>query len=217
MLTFPGWNSIESASAYARAFTYAGWASLFLLGIFEILAHTYTARKDALVSAQVEDTRIKNDAEIRRLNKQVEVAGNVAAGAIGKAAQAAVDLDSERRARLELEPRTLSKGQADKMSLFLSTQQSWPLGIVSDVNSPDAGAYADEIANVFRANGWTVDALLGTFPRRIKGIWIIVGTNANLQAEAFVLHDAFKAAGIDIRVDIDKSKSEYLALNVGFK
>jgi hypothetical protein len=71
MLTPPGWNSIQSTSVYARAFTYAGWAALFLLGIFEILAHTYGNRKDVLVAAQEEALKRSNESQINSLKFQI--------------------------------------------------------------------------------------------------------------------------------------------------
>ena len=72
MPLFLGWNSVESAAAYAKGFTYAGWAALFLLGIFEILAHVYSTHKDTLVALHERSTKEASDSQITELKNHLK-------------------------------------------------------------------------------------------------------------------------------------------------
>ena len=49
-MTLPGWDSIDAAARYHRAFEIAGFVALGLLLLFEVLAYIYGNRKDALVA-----------------------------------------------------------------------------------------------------------------------------------------------------------------------
>ena len=117
MLTFPGWNSVENAAVYAKAFTYAGWACLFMLGISEILAHVYTTRKETLLAAAgVEATKGVDSAEINRLRQQVENSKKAIEEAKGQIAKATIETEESRRAteeeaqaRIEIEKRIASR------------------------------------------------------------------------------------------------------------
>jgi hypothetical protein len=64
--TLPGWDSLDTVATYARWFTYAGWAALFSLGVFEILAHTYSVRERNLAEAQQSEIAAKHrDAAVK--------------------------------------------------------------------------------------------------------------------------------------------------------
>ena len=63
----PGWDSLEVTSTYAKGFTYAGFAALFLLGLFEILGHVYSVHETTLgatAAAREADNR-RADADAR--------------------------------------------------------------------------------------------------------------------------------------------------------
>ena len=46
----PGWQSPESAEAYAKFFKYAGYLALFLLFVFEVVADVYSNHREALLA-----------------------------------------------------------------------------------------------------------------------------------------------------------------------
>ena len=50
MIQFPGWDSIETVSAWSRGFSIGGLAVLALLVVLEIAAFVYSARRDFLVA-----------------------------------------------------------------------------------------------------------------------------------------------------------------------
>jgi hypothetical protein len=64
----PGWDSVAVTSTYARWFTYAGFAALFLLGVFEILGHIYSVHETTLTavatSHDADNKRAEADARI---------------------------------------------------------------------------------------------------------------------------------------------------------
>ena len=57
---------------YAKYFTYAGWASLFLLGIFEILAHAYSTHKETLTAAHEHSVKEADESRIKKLKERLE-------------------------------------------------------------------------------------------------------------------------------------------------
>ncbi len=161
MLTPPGWNSIETAATYARVFTYAGWVSLFLLGIFEILAHVYGVRKDALVVAHAQAIKSTDEAEITRLKKKVEFAQSVASGASGAASKAEEMVMQEQAARLHIEeklaPRHLSKEQQQRIIAKCKAVSGKPF--VPLVNQdPEAIDFLNVIEELLDSCGWSAQS-----------------------------------------------------------
>jgi hypothetical protein len=50
VIQFPGWDSIETVSAWSRGFSIAGLAVLAFLVVLELAAFVYSARRDFLVA-----------------------------------------------------------------------------------------------------------------------------------------------------------------------
>ncbi len=65
----PGWDSLALTSAYAKWFTYAGFAALFLLGVFEIFGHAYSVHEATLTAAAV-----ARDADNKRASADARIA-----------------------------------------------------------------------------------------------------------------------------------------------
>ena len=56
-MPLPGWDSLPATSAYARLFTYLGFGALFLLGVFEVIAHVYNVHETTLKDLELETLR----------------------------------------------------------------------------------------------------------------------------------------------------------------
>jgi hypothetical protein len=220
MLFPPGWNSVDSATSYAKWFTYAGWASLFLLGIFEILAHTYGARKDALVVAQAEATKTKDEAEIKRLNKKIEeavTAASVSTGAIEDAKSVAKEAqDRAVQAQSELAkfkaPRAFTPEQRKRIIAKCKTLPGQPFVFLVD-SDPEAVEFLNVIEDILDSCGWTIttDEVFGMAVTSSRGnkIRIIPGQTGmaclfspakitELGPPARNLSDAITAEGIEV-------------------
>ena len=79
MTSWPGWNSIDSASAWAHFWFWFGIGCFFLLGVSEIIALRYGLRKDALIEIREQQrdqdqqaTEARHNDEVATLRKQLE-------------------------------------------------------------------------------------------------------------------------------------------------
>jgi hypothetical protein len=243
MLTFPGWNSVEGASAWARAFTYAGWTSLFLLGIFEILAHTYTARKETLVAEKAEATKGNDDAEIKRLRDQVKASGDAVAKATGDATAARKEADEfqtkigqanehadEAQAELKKlkEDRALTDEQAANIATKLKPFGAQTFDIITYWDSSEAVAISQRIAGILvHLAGWEIIQPKGwSYPLGgYTGVMVYVHPLAddNTKGAANALVTALVAEGISAsmtkpRGGSDPSpKTNKISLTIGTK
>ncbi len=217
MLTPPGWNSIDDVTAYAKLFTYSGWAALFFLLLFEILAHVYGVRKDALVAAQAGAIKSTDDAEIQRLKKKVEdvenasgVIGSVALKAEDTAKQTGADLvkQQERAAKAEkdllalqeqTQPRHLSEAQKVEVVRLLIGLPAASPRIFWANTAFDGRGYEEDFKDVFQRLGWRVDpeniAMAG-FATDFTGIFIVVHSQDTVVLQARPVQQAFGAVGV---------------------
>jgi hypothetical protein len=219
MVSLPGWDSIESVTAYAKWFQIASLVAGVLIAAFSVIAYAYGHRKDILVEAAAiaeANARAKRDAESKR---QLEAAR----GQIGEAHQEAHD------ARVELEtikvaaaPRHLGEQDKTHLSGFLAPLSKGKFTIKANVTVKDARGYADEIAAFFNDSkiGWTVkvDNAIITGPN-VVGMWITVREAKATPEAAITLQNAFKAAGLSIRGEIDPSgpAADEVWLSIGSK
>jgi hypothetical protein len=72
MTSWPGWNSIDSASAWAHFWFWFGIGCFFLLGASEIIAFRYGLRKDALI--EIRDQQRDQDQQTAEARHRDEVA-----------------------------------------------------------------------------------------------------------------------------------------------
>jgi len=126
--------------------------------------------------------------------------------------QALRDREEESRKRHELAeqelsslrakavPRTLPSEGRQAMSAFLLRHPKGSVVIKASVSAPDARGYADQIAAVLEAAGWTVkvDNALFAGPDA-AGLWITVRDPEKSPSGAGVLQEALKAAGLEAR------------------
>jgi hypothetical protein len=194
MLSPPGWNSIERASTYAKWFTYAGWISLFLLGIFEILAHIYGTRKDTLIVAQEQSVKKASDQQIQSLKAELEQKGN--------ALQTEVDSFKAAQQKLgELEAqvaqRHLSSVSKEKLHEILITSPGHEVYVLNPQDK-ECQTYADDFAEVLSKANWKLlpnEFWMSTINREYQGFHIWVANYDN-PACAFLQKALKDAAGI---------------------
>jgi len=79
MTSWPGWNSIDSANAWAHFWFWFGIGCFFLLGASEMIAFRYGLREDALVEIRDQQrdqdqqtTEARHRDEVATLRKQLE-------------------------------------------------------------------------------------------------------------------------------------------------
>src|SRR5215813_9022944 len=72
MTSWPGWNSIDSANAWAHFWFWFGIGCFFLLGASEMIAFRYGLRKDALV--EIRDQQHDQDQQTTEARHRDEVA-----------------------------------------------------------------------------------------------------------------------------------------------
>lgn len=179
MLILPGWNSVEGASVYAKIFTFAGWASLFLLGIFEILAHVYGTRKDTLTSIREQTAKQANDQRIASLtaeltqkektldqnissfNAQLQTANQQSMEAKQSQKLLAEQLSASTKELNSLRerqaPRELSQGQKDNLIAFLlHFSRPTNVEVAFVIGVEDGPTLSRDFIWVFNAAGWHV-------------------------------------------------------------
>lgn len=220
-MTLPGWDNIDAVSRLVKFFTIAGFASLFLLGVFEVLGYLYSNRKDDLIHA--EQVRIQteqaNAAEAR--NRQQEQAEQQSQAAIAQALERQKEAEKKLGALEEKQaPRTLTSAQKSGLSGYLSKHPRGRITIKSSINTTDARAYSEQIAAILTQSGWTVQIDNAIFTGTdINGIWITFKTNNAVPAAAGTIYEAFKSAGMPIRAQYDPAipTEQELWLSVGAK
>jgi hypothetical protein len=199
-IRIPGWDSVEAATRWHRSLEILGFVALGLLLLFEVLAYIYSNRRDELIGAeeltaaqerqrQEQEANRQRDAQIAEANRRAEQAK-----------------EAQNRATEQAAPRHLTEKQKEQMAAFLSAQPTGTFTIAANVTVSDARAYADEIAQLFRRLGWTVqvnDALItGT---NTAGVWITVKDASEAPTAAVILQRAFAAAGIAVQGRLDPS------------
>jgi hypothetical protein len=114
MSWIPGWDSIESAGWWSNFYFGAGICALLCLGVFEVISHRYSLRKDELTSQQQDETQRRHDEEIARLHLET--------------AEANAKAESERLARVKIEERLAPRRLTDPQSFALGDKLK-PFGI----------------------------------------------------------------------------------------
>jgi hypothetical protein len=101
-----------------------------------------------------------------------------------------------------LAPRDLSKEQKQKMIAALDRQRGHHVTVVQEAGVSDARLLSRKIADVFLAARWTTSTLtmLGFDDPPPGGIALMVMNPDSLNAPQIAIHEAFRAAGIEIDV-----------------
>src|SRR5712692_3593170 len=151
MATWPGWNSIEGASAFSRWFAIAGFVVFFLLVVLEVLHFVYSEHKDTLIAEA--ELQTKREREQQEQSANAERDAQVAeARREAREAQQALQRDKQQRA-----PRHLTETQKHSIASFLRTKPRGAFTIHENATVDDASAYAEEIATLFNnVIGWPV-------------------------------------------------------------
>lgn len=162
----PGWGSLDVTAAYARWFTYAGFAALFLLGVFEILGHVYGVHETSLrESARLRDEdnrRAEANAKIVEAQRDAAEASAKAEGFrldIAKANESAAKAEARAaEANLELEkfkaPRTLTDKQVSDIAHKLKPFAGQEFDVTPYWDNPESLGIANRIADALVLSGW---------------------------------------------------------------
>lgn len=214
----PGWDSLEVTSAYAKWFTYAGFAALFLLGVFEIIAHVYSVHEKTLSEAaarrEADDKRAEANARILEAEARV--------------AEANLEL-------ARLRQRQEQRGISFPHQKFLDSLKAKPTGSVVIMYQPDdveASVFASYLSGHLFSSGWKVNspvpippdlvtpnlrgsaAFLRTLPAVIRvggqptGISIVANSIDDLRpakpTPLSALVEAFSACGVSTGLSINQ-------------
>jgi hypothetical protein len=180
---------------------------LILLGVFEVISHRYSERKDELAAAEQDSTQRRHDEEMARLHLETAKANE-------RAAELNTTLEKERSARLamldQLKPRDITRKQmatiADAIRGHIGTVYLYPLA------DPEAPPFMYAISETLKAAGADVKLILARdeksgapiFPEKFDVPVSIVGITAYESPSAgpggFVdtIMRAFASAGISI-------------------
>lgn len=210
MFTFPGWNSVEDASHYAKLFTYLGFASLFLLGVFEVLAHVYSTRKDTLAAAQNAAAKAADEQRIRGLQAKV----------------------GEQQQTLERRrDRTLTEEQAQQLCNSMRPFVGQHFWLITETADYDQGSeqmrFSDQLSRILTAAGWIRDQYPLADRKRPLPLYRRVTTSGveigyargksdQLNA-AHALASGLTALHIDSTVSAFSDVSTALVINVGLR
>jgi hypothetical protein len=212
MIAIPGWDSVEAAAKLHRWFEIAGFVALALLLVFEVLAYIYGNRRDELVivadQAGATERRQHQEQADQQRNAEVAEANRRAAAAQAQAEQL----------RQQAAPRALSPTERHQIVAFLAGKPTGVFIIKATIVTADARNYGEQIADAFRASGWTVTVQNVMFSgSNIMGLWITVKDgNAPPQA-AGILQHALAAGGITARAEYDSTMPDEVWLSIGAK
>jgi hypothetical protein len=201
-----------------------GFAALVFAVAGEVVGRKYEHRKDTLYEEHEANTE-------RQLNSKID-----AANAKAQAAQASNDVAEKKAAaaqmtaknaeeqadalRKQQAPRILTNEQQQKLSSYLSKCPTGAFEINASINENDARPYAEQIASLFRNNGWSVKINNSMFTGPdVSGIWLTIQDPQRAPRAAVDLNNALAAAGISNRVEYDSTFTDPLrvALSIGFK
>jgi hypothetical protein len=124
--------------------------------------------------------------------------------------------------KARLEPRTLSSEQQEQISSYLDQHPKGRFVIKASSSADDAAAYAQQIAGIFGAKGWTVVRIdnaifAGT---NVGGLWATGKHPGPAPATIQTLVSAFGAAHIPVRGEADAALPEEVDgfwLSIGHK
>ncbi len=140
MSWIPGWDSITAAHWWSNFYFWAGIAALLLLGVFEVVSHRYTERKDELAAQQQSDTQRHHDEEMARLRVDTANADARAAEATARAAEAQLALEKFKASR------TLSSEQQTRIAVALKPFAGTPFAF-SILPEPEPVTLMNQIAS----------------------------------------------------------------------
>jgi hypothetical protein len=208
-----------------------GFAALVLALAGEIVGRKYEHRKDFLYDEREANTARKLNAKIDAANAAAETVKAENESAKKQAVDATkTSIDAEKRAqkaqnqadelRKQQAPRTLTKEQQQKLSSYLSKCPPGAFEINASINENDARPYAEQIASLFRNNGWSVKIHNSMFTGPdISGLWLTIQDPQRAPRAAVDLNNALAAAGMSNRVEYDPTFTDpvLVTLSIGFK
>lgn len=228
------WNSFfQISSAILLGLT-------FLAGVGAILTDRVLSRRRDVRVASAEEEIKAAAAVVAEADRKAAEAGEGTAQALAEVAAAkereaalALKVEEQRektanaeRALLELRQRvadrSLTAEQRKTLTAHLATGAKGPISIVCMGWNPEPCAFAVELADILRLNGWTVDFDLQKSELVFGGggstTGLIIWVRDLDTPRATVLHRALQAAGLDPDLDAREHLDEdSVKLVVGYK
>jgi hypothetical protein len=220
MTWWPGWDSVESASAWAHFWFWFGIGCFFLLGASEIVAFRYGLRKDALVEVrdQQRADQTKRDQEEAEERRAAEV------GALQDTLSATIiKAEEDRQALLRVQQkqadRTLTAEQQRKIADKI--RQSWhTVNVQAPPGIPEIGRIADGLIKAKQQAGWGVGVIVAAEVAPRPGIVIELPETASpfneagaqrlaaaLRDENLAVTGPLPSSGIEALLNPDRSRA----------
>ena len=183
MSWIPGWDSVGGAHFWSNIFFWASISALILLGVFEVLSHRYSERKDELAAIEQADSQRQHDDEMTRLHLET-------AQAQERAAQAQLELGKYRAPRVL----TAEQQRAIEEALRPFAGQQYALSVAPGI---EPAALLCVLDGVLSRAGWIQHAAIGS---------VTVGTDCGTAALNGL-------SGIDARRGPDATPATIAAIN----
>jgi TolA-binding protein len=199
MAWWPGWNSVDSATAWSNFWFWCALLCLLALGASGVLSHVYGLRKEALIEMAA------RGAEAERQRQQVEQQREAEQRHASKLAELGEQLSRANNRVAELQKgqaqRHLSLEQQAAIVAAISRYAGQKIALISVVGNAEARRYRDEFVKVFDAAGWDhrgdSGVLEANYPYSLVGVELTLHqvntqqgrTNAAINALIKVLGD----------------------------
>jgi len=209
MSWWPGWDSITGSHWWSNAYFFASIVSLILLGVFEVVSHRYSERKDELTAIEQADTQRRHDEEMTRIHQdaarltaEAEASRAQIAEAHARAAEANQKAEEERLARIKIEERLAPRGVPPERFPVLVTALSpfagTTIGIWQAGEFPETGGVTQIALAALQGARWDVNVWVWTGIGPVIGMAVFVRPDSDnrLIESANGLAAAFSAAGL---------------------
>lgn len=179
----PGWDSVASTHSWSNFYFGASICALILLGIFEVISHRYSERKEELAAAEQDSTQRRHDEEMARLHLETAKANE-------RAAELNTALEKERE---KTSARPWKKEQFDAIQEIKGVVTD--VGIIVQDKCLECRLYAIHIELALNEAGVTLHGEDVSFGADWGGVQVYIPTpqNAPNVAEIFSNHPLIKA------------------------
>ncbi len=180
-MTLPGWESLDSVRRLADFFQIAGFVALALLVVFEVLAHVYGHRMDALIEHHQQTVIADLQSELEKSSKKITT------------------IEAHQY------PRELTANQREQIMSKLKPFAGNRISILG-VGGPEASGFGQQILETVVRAGWHLDTIslhrVGDTPK--KGLVFAVPDPLSMSPAESALVTAFNGVGIKVSLDTGK-------------
>jgi hypothetical protein len=146
MSLIPGWDSVTGAHSWSNIYFWLSIIALLSLGVFEVVSHRYSERKDELAAIEQEATKKSHDKEIAQLHLDTATANAGAESA---------RLETE-RLKAQFAWRALDAPTLAKLDAAARTHAPASVNLRFVDGDPEAQYFAIQIGNILAKAGWHI-------------------------------------------------------------